>query len=75
MKEFCMKISKETGVPAEMVEKVQNFNLKNGHISCSYPFYEEVAVHYKSSHSMQETAYHFNTVPSMVHKIVKKLGI
>ena len=75
MKEFCKKISNETGVPADQVEKVQKWNLKRGWITCSLPQYEDVVIHYRSSHSMQKTADHFNIDKRTVYNIVHKLNI
>lgn len=51
-------------------EETIKMMIKNGVISCSIPFYEEVIYHYKTSNSMQKTADQFNITKARVWQIV-----
>ncbi|HMX02848.1 MAG TPA: helix-turn-helix domain-containing protein [Cyclobacteriaceae bacterium] len=67
MKEFCKKY--------DLKEATAKALIKDGWITCSLPQYEEVVIHYRSSHSMQKTADHFNIDKRTVYNIVHKLNI
>lgn len=46
--------------------------IKDGWLTCSLPYYDEVIIHYRSSQSMQKTADHFNISKKQVYDIVHR---
>lgn len=64
MSEFCKKY----GVTETQMKAL----VKDGWITCSLPFYDEVIYHYKQSRSMDKTAEHFKISTSTVWEIVHR---
>lgn len=62
-------LSDKYNVPEETIKMM----LRDGVISCSVPFYEEVIFHYKNSQNLQKTADNFNITRARVWQIVHKV--
>lgn len=62
-------LSDKYNIPEETIKMM----LKDGIISCSAPFYQEVIFHYKNSNSMQKTADNFNITKARVWQIVHEI--
>lgn len=59
-------LSDKYKVPEETIKMM----VRDGVISCSVPFYQEVVYHYKNSSSLQVTADKFNISKTRVWQIV-----